>query len=90
MGRFDADVIVIFCESEVDRRFGAFVQFAFDALVFSHAILLEIARDTFQFQKLLGTDRIARLFDMFPVGKLSELSTTSERGWIHCALASFK
>ena len=71
MGRFDADVIVIFCESEVDRRFGAFVQFAFDALVFSHAILLEIARDTFQFQKLLGTDRIARLFDTFPVGKLS-------------------
>ena len=43
-----------------------------------------------QFQELLGTDRIARLFDMFPVGKLSELSTTSERVWIHCALASFK
>ncbi len=62
---------------------------AFDAFVLSHAILLEIARDTLQFQELLSTDRIARLFDMFPVGKLSELSTTSERVWIHCALASF-
>jgi hypothetical protein len=30
------------------------------------------------------------LFDMFPVGELSELSTTSERVWIHRALASFK
>ena len=83
-------MIVILCESEVDGRFGAFVQFAFDAFVFSHAILLEIARDAFQFQELLGTDRIARLFDMFPVGKLSELSTTSESVWIHGALASFK
>jgi hypothetical protein len=46
-------VIVIFCESEVDGRFGAFVQFALDAFVFSHAILLEIARDLFQFQQLL-------------------------------------
>jgi hypothetical protein len=83
-------VIVICCESEVDGRFGAFVQFALDAFVLSHAILLEIARDTLQFEELLGTDRIARLFDMFPVGELSELSTTSERVWIHRALASFK
>ena len=83
-------MIVAFCESEVDGCFGAFVQFALDAFLFSHAILLEIARDAFQFQELLGTDRIAHLFDMFPVGKLSELSTTSERVWIHCALASFK
>ena len=83
-------MIVIFCESEVDGRFGAFVQFALDAFVLSHAILLEIARDTFQFQQLFGTDRIARLFDMFPIGKLFELSTTSERVWIHRALASFK
>jgi hypothetical protein len=35
------------------------------------------------FQELFGTDRIARLFvarlfDMFPVGKLSELATTSK------------
>jgi hypothetical protein len=83
-------VIVIFCESEVDGRFGAFVQFAFDAFVLSHAIFLEIARDTLQFEELLGIDRIARLFDVFPVGKLSELSTTSESVWIHRALASFK
>ena len=67
----DADVIVICCESEVDGRLGAFVQFALDAFVLSHAILLEIARDTFQFQELLGTDRIARLFDMFPVDFLN-------------------
>ena len=64
-------MIVAFCESEVDGRFGAFVQFALDAFVLSHATLLKIAHDTFQFQELLGTDRIARLFDMFPVGKLS-------------------
>jgi hypothetical protein len=37
-----------------------------------------------------GTDRIARLFDMFPVGKLSELSTTSESVWIHRALVGLK
>jgi hypothetical protein len=83
-------VIVICCESEVDGRFSAFVHFTLDAFVLSHAILLENARDTFQFQESLGTDRIARLFDIFPVGKLSELSTTSERVWIHRALASFK
>ena len=64
-------MIVAFCESEVDGRFGAFVQFALDAFVLSHATLLKIAHDTFQFQELLGTDRIVRLFDMLPVGKLS-------------------
>ena len=40
--------------------------------------------------ELLGTDRIARLFDMFPVRKLSELSTTSQSVRIHSALASIK
>ena len=64
-------MIVAFCESEVDGRFGAFAQFALDAFVLSHATLRKIAHDTFQFQELLGTDRIARLFDTFPVGKLS-------------------
>ena len=83
-------MIVICCESEVDGRFGAFVQFALDTFVLSHAIVLEFARDTFQFQELLGIDRIARLFDMLPVGKLSELSTTSESVRIHRALAGLK
>ena len=83
-------MIVIFCESEVDGRFGAFVQFALDTFVLSHAIVLEFARDTFQFQELFGTDRIARLFGMFPVGKLPELSTTSESVRIHRALAGLK
>ena len=83
-------MIVICCESEVDGRFGAFVQFAVDTFVLSHAILLEFARDAFQFQELFGTDRITRLFDMLPVGKLSELSTTSESVRIDRALAGLK
>ena len=43
-----------------------------------------------QFQELFGTDRIARLFDMFPVGKLSELATTSKSVRIHSAVASLQ